>query len=131
MLVKPYVEDILPHQDAKKIWMPILTLEYTNRHTDTSDEYATVRAHGTFPMINSNDFSQMKETIYYKGFDTYLRSRAIYHQIFSCRFDVAMFPFDSHCCSVILRLRKSQEEFVQLRPKQSWNLDSNLYSVGT
>ena len=48
--LKPYVEDILPRQDAKKIWMPILTLEYTNRHIDTSDEEATIKVHTTFSL---------------------------------------------------------------------------------
>ena len=88
------------------------------------------KAHGKFPFINSDDLTQMKETIYYEGFDTKLRSRAIHHQMFSCRFDVTMFPFDRHCCSVILRLRKKQEELVQLEPKKSWILDPKLYSVG-
>ena len=48
--LKPYVEDILPRQDAKKIWMPILTLEYTNRHIDTSVEEATIKVHTTFSL---------------------------------------------------------------------------------
>ena len=51
--LKPYVEDILPRQDAKKIWMPILTLEYTNRHIDTSDEEATIKVHTTFSLKSS------------------------------------------------------------------------------
>ena len=48
--LKSYVQNILPRQDAKKMWMPILTLEYANRHIDTSFEDATVKVYTAFSL---------------------------------------------------------------------------------
>ena len=127
--LKPFEETILTEQDAEKLWMPQLILAHTNQYTRTSDSDATIKAYGDLPIINP-DFTHKKEAIYYEGYNTPLTSKALYHQTFSCHFDVTMFPFDSHCCNVILRLPHKQEKFVQLLPRQAWNIDLNYNSIG-
>ena len=127
--LKPFEETILTEQDAEKLWMPQLILAHTNQYTRTSDSDATIKAYGDLPIINP-DITYKKEAIYYEGYNTPLTSKALYHQTFSCHFDVTMFPFDSHCCNVILRLPQKQEKFVQLLPREAWNLDLNYNSIG-
>ena len=113
----PFQETILSLQDMEKLWIPKLILERTNEHTRTSFSDATIKAKADYPQVYE-DPTQLKEAVHYQGFNTPIKSKALYHQRFSCHFDVTMFPFDSHCCNVVLRLVNQQQDFVHLWPEK-------------
>ena len=112
--LKPFQNTMLTRFDVKKLWIPQLIFEGPKIFFMTSKENDLfVRAKGRFP-LDFEDLSKLREAIIYKGYNTRLTSFKTYKNYFKCDFEFRWYPFDNQVCSIVIRLRQSQMDILQL-----------------
>ena len=112
--LKPFQNTMLTRFDVKKLWIPQLIFEGPKNFFMTSrGNDLFVRAKGRFP-LDYEDLSNLREAIIYEGFNTRLTSFKMYKNYFKCDFEFRWYPFDNQVCSIVIRLRQSQMDILQL-----------------
>lgn len=123
-------ETLLSNEDVKKLWMPYLTFESTPKISRTvEDQFLVVNVIGTNPRSEKDLTKLHDEVQVYYGSDVLINASRLYNEIFTCPFDLGMYPFDSQICTMTFRLIKNQQDYVRLMPKCSWKIILNQTST--
>ena len=85
------------------------------------DDVLAVNVHGVNPR-NQEDLSQFYDYDLYQGNDAQIIAKRKYNEIFTCEFQLKMYPFDSQICSMNFRLVQHQVTSVRLSTECPWEI---------
>ena len=68
------------------------------------------------------DLSEFYDYDLFQGNDAQIIAKRKYNEIFTCEFQLKMYPFDSQICSMTFRLVQHQVKSVRLSTKCPWEI---------
>ena len=71
--------------------------------------------------VRNLDYSQFQTPQIY-GLYSVIHAKRLYNEIFTCNFNLKMFPFDSQVCSLALVLDETQQKSIQISPNCPWEI---------
>ena len=69
----------------------------------------------------TEDFTQLQTPRIYELYSQ-IHAKRLYNEMFTCNFNLKMFPFDSQVCTLSFVLDETQKESVQLSPNCPWEI---------
>jgi len=95
-------------------WMPQVVFSNTEDKSESlidTKAFATVEKRGSFIQRN---LSHLQNAYLYKGAENPITLSRVYYQKFLCEFNMAVYPFDTQTCSIILIMKGNSGNFVEL-----------------
>ena len=89
--------------------------------TNTRDDVLAIHAYGVNPR-NKEDLSQLYDYNLFQGHDAKITARRKYNEIFTCEFQLKMYPFDSQVCEMSFHLVQHQKSSVFLSTECPWEI---------
>ena len=91
---------------------------------DDRDDVLAIHAYGVNPR-NQEDLSQLYDYNLFQGHDAHITARRKYNEIFTCEFQLKMYPFDSQICEMSFQLVQHQKSSVSLSAECPWEIPLN------
>ena len=88
------------------------------------DDVLAIHAYGVNPR-NQEDLSQLYDYNLFQGLDAQIKARRKYNEIFTCEFQLKMYPFDSQICEMSFQLVQHQQSSVFLSTECPWEIPLN------
>ncbi len=108
-------ETQLTKEDMDKLWLPALNFEVTPKISRTTRDDALIMKVTGYNKRPQFDLTKLHDDINrYTGADVTIEASRLYNEIFTCEFQLQMYPFDSQICNMTFTLAKHQATFVQL-----------------
>ncbi len=104
----------LTTEERDSIWIPQVVFFNTEEKISTlSDEksYLTVAKFGSYKRSN---VAHLDNAFVYKGRDNPLSISRVYSSKFLCKFDMAVYPFDTQRCQVVFVMKGNTGKFTEL-----------------
>ena len=108
----------LTQEFRNMIWIPEIVFYNTQKKVKSrndEDAFATITRMGKY---QGSPRSQLENALFFKGSDNPITISRVYDSEFLCDFDMAMFPFDTQQCSVILIMKGNTNKFVNMTHNQ-------------
>ena len=97
-----------------KIWMPEIVFYNTQKKLESLNDdkaFAIINRHGNH---TKSPNSELQNAYFYRGSENPITISRVYDAEFICDFNMAVYPFDTQKCSVVLILKGNRGKFVQM-----------------
>ena len=109
-------KNMMEREEQRKIWTPPAFFENTkNSDKIVNDHHATafVTRSGHFELLGKD---VLYNTEVFKGDENSITLSRLYRKEFICVYQIAMYPFDTQRCKIIISLGGNADEFIDLLP---------------
>ncbi len=106
----------LTQEFRNRIWIPEVVFYNTQKKLKSQndeDAFATITRQGRY---QGSPRSQLENALFFKGAENPITISRVYDSEFLCDFNMAMFPFDTQQCSIILIMKGNTNKFVEMTP---------------
>ena len=106
----------LTEEFRNNIWIPEVVFFNTQKKLKSQndeDAFTIITRQGRY---QGSPRSQIENALYFKGADNPITISRVYDSEFLCEYDMAMFPFDTQECSIILTMKGNTNKFVKMTP---------------
>ena len=107
----------LTQKFRNKIWIPEVVFFNTQHKQESLNDgkaFATILRKGKY---EQSPRSELENSLIFEGAENPITISRVYDSEFLCEFDMAMFPFDTQVCSVVLTMKGNTDKFVRMVPE--------------
>uniref|UniRef100_A0A6A7FW06 Glycine receptor subunit alpha-2-like n=1 Tax=Hirondellea gigas TaxID=1518452 RepID=A0A6A7FW06_9CRUS len=112
--------NILPYDQVREVWSPAVSFSNTEGGHSTVVDIKTAMFITRLANSTGRDLSVPAELEIYSGFENILSINRKYATLFTCDFNLILYPFDDQYCDMLLQLSSASTAYIRFNVPDSY-----------